>query len=83
MSVEQDFMANINQTLFNFVVFNLLRNAIYYFDSYPDSQVIIQTEKGRFQNHVIFTDTGPGIPQIYLARIFEDFSVTIKLEGVV
>ncbi|KJY93348.1 histidine kinase [Vibrio neptunius] len=81
VSVEQDFIANINQTLFNFVLFNLLRNAIYYFDSYPDSQVIIQTEKGRFQNHVIFTDTGPGIPQIYLARIFEDFFSHNKTGG--
>lgn len=41
-----DFVAKLNETLFNFVIFNLIRNAIYYFDSYPDSQIEISTVLG-------------------------------------
>ncbi|TOE88682.1 hypothetical protein CGJ35_27010, partial [Vibrio parahaemolyticus] len=36
LPTQNDFVAKINETLFNFVIFNLIRNAIYYFDSYPD-----------------------------------------------
>lgn len=73
LDISQDFVVNLNETLFNFVLFNLLRNAIYYFDSYPDSTIYIRTEKGNCENRVIFSDTGPGIPQDYLVRIFDDF----------
>lgn len=73
LSLQQDFVAKINDTLFNFVLFNLLRNAIYYFDSYPESKIEIRTEKGQYENYVVFRDTGPGIPDNLLARIFDDF----------
>ncbi|MDG2676514.1 histidine kinase dimerization/phospho-acceptor domain-containing protein, partial [Vibrio parahaemolyticus] len=43
LPTQNDFVAKINETLFNFVIFNLIRNAIYYFDSYPDSQIEIRT----------------------------------------
>ncbi|MDG2683788.1 histidine kinase dimerization/phospho-acceptor domain-containing protein, partial [Vibrio parahaemolyticus] len=43
LPTQHDFVAKINETLFNFVIFNLIRNAIYYFDSYPDSQIEIRT----------------------------------------
>ncbi|MCA2441911.1 MULTISPECIES: histidine kinase dimerization/phospho-acceptor domain-containing protein, partial [Vibrio] len=39
LPTQNDFVAKINETLFNFVIFNLIRNAIYYFDSYPNSQI--------------------------------------------
>ncbi|USD33517.1 hybrid sensor histidine kinase/response regulator [Vibrio coralliilyticus] len=73
LDIEQDFVVKINETLFNFVLFNLLRNAIYYFDPYPDSTITIRTLKGNDQNQVIFSDTGPGIPEAYLSKIFDDF----------
>ncbi|WP_414932126.1 response regulator [Vibrio europaeus] len=73
LDLAQDFVVKINDTLFNFVLFNLLRNAIYYFDSYPNSQIEISTEKGPYENYVIFKDTGPGIPENLLTRIFDDF----------
>lgn len=71
--LEHDFVANINETLFNFVMFNLLRNAVYYFDSFPESTVEIRTEADEFENKIIVRDTGPGIPEALLARIFDDF----------
>ncbi len=69
----EDFVANINDTLFNFVIFNLLRNAIYYFDSYPESQIEISTLTDNHENQVIFRDTGPGIDSRYVQRVFDDF----------
>ncbi|WP_260259211.1 response regulator [Vibrio intestinalis] len=68
-----DFRAKINDTLFSFVIFNLLRNAIYYFDSYPDSKIEIRTMAGKYENYVIFRDTGPGIPEKLINRVFDDF----------
>lgn len=73
LDISQDFVVNLNETLFSFVLFNLLRNATYYFDSYPNSTICIRTEQGKYENRVIFSDTGPGIPQDYLVRIFDDF----------
>ncbi|WP_428774251.1 hybrid sensor histidine kinase/response regulator [Vibrio sp.] len=68
-----DFTINVNETLFNFVVFNLLRNAIYYFDSYPKSEIFVSTETSEFGNRVLFKDTGPGVPADIIDRIFDDF----------
>ncbi len=68
-----DFSVRVNDTLFNFVVFNLLRNAIYYFDSFPDSQIDIKTVSRFHENVVIFRDTGPGIPDSIKRQIFDDF----------
>ncbi|CAE6911294.1 PhoQ Sensor [Vibrio sp. B1FIG11] len=68
-----DFVAKLNETLFNFVIFNLIRNAIYYFDSYPDSQIEISTKTGLYENTLIFRDTGPGIDETISHKIFDDF----------
>ncbi|MDG2728168.1 HAMP domain-containing sensor histidine kinase, partial [Vibrio parahaemolyticus] len=68
-----DFVAKLNETLFNFVIFNLIRNAIYYFDSYPDSQIEIRTQTGAYENILIFRDSGPGIDSSILHKIFDDF----------
>ncbi|AYO19403.1 hybrid sensor histidine kinase/response regulator [Vibrio owensii] len=68
-----DFVAKLNETLFNFVIFNLIRNAIYYFDSYPDSQIEISTKTGPYENILVFRDTGPGIDETISHKIFDDF----------
>lgn len=68
-----DFVAKLNETLFNFVIFNLIRNAIYYFDSYPDSQIEISTQTGSYENILTFRDTGPGIDETITHKIFDDF----------
>ena len=68
-----DFVAKLNETLFNFVIFNLIRNAIYYFDSYPDSQIEISTQVCSYENMLTFRDTGPGIDETIAHKIFDDF----------
>lgn len=73
LHTDVDFAVRVNDTLFNFVVFNLLRNAIYYFDSYPQSRIDIKTVQRFHENVVIFRDTGPGIDESVRQQIFEDF----------
>lgn len=70
---QDDFVVKLNETLFNFVIFNLIRNAIYYFDSYPNSQIEITTQIGSYEHVLIFKDTGPGIDEVIADKIFEDF----------
>lgn len=73
VSNEHEFVAKINDTLFNFVLFNLLRNSLYYFDSYPDCEIHISMEQHHHENCVVFHDTGPGIDPQIRAKIFDDF----------
>ncbi|QIL86891.1 hybrid sensor histidine kinase/response regulator (plasmid) [Vibrio sp. HDW18] len=70
---QADFVANLNETLFNFVIFNLIRNATYYFDAYPNSQIEITTQIGSYENILIFKDSGPGIDESISHKIFDDF----------
>lgn len=70
---QDDFVVMLNETLFNFVIFNLIRNAVYYFDSYPASQIEMSTQTGPYENVLIFRDTGPGIDNTIVHKIFDDF----------
>ncbi|MDW6004837.1 ATP-binding response regulator [Vibrio mangrovi] len=81
IAADDGFPLKVNETLFNFVIFNLLRNALYYFSSYAESQVEIRTESGQKSNCIIFRDTGPGIPDDVRTRIFEEFYSYDKPNG--
>ncbi|MGC9401683.1 response regulator [Vibrio genomosp. F10] len=73
LRIDGDFYVKVNDTLFNFVIFNLLRNAIYYFDSYPDSQITISASQHENQATVVIRDSGPGISDKIQSQIFNDF----------
>ncbi|MCL4124663.1 UNVERIFIED_CONTAM: hypothetical protein GTU68_029961 [Idotea baltica] len=72
MDIKNNFIINVNDTLFGFILFNLLRNAIHYFDN-SDSKISISLTKGNTTNSLIFRDTGPGIDPNILPSIFDDF----------
>jgi two-component system, CAI-1 autoinducer sensor kinase/phosphatase CqsS len=83
MQITRDdkFIFRINETLFVFVLFNLLKNAIYYFKSHPESRVVIRMEKGGQFNRIYFRDTGPGISKEAMPRIFESYYTSGKSGG--
>jgi two-component system autoinducer 1 sensor kinase/phosphatase LuxN len=81
LKTQIDFQVCVNETLFDFVIFNLLRNALYYFDSYPDSVVELTLEAGESYNQLRFIDYGPGIEPQVVQRIFDDFFTFRKPGG--
>jgi two-component system CAI-1 autoinducer sensor kinase/phosphatase CqsS len=74
---EADFNFRGDETAFLFVLFNLLKNALYYTSAYPDSLITVTV-----QDHMVrVRDTGPGIPAHSLARLFEPFRSEGKAGG--
>jgi CheY-like chemotaxis protein len=73
----QDFVFRGDETRFVFTLFNLLKNATYYFDKHPKARVTITV------NHRIVTveDTGPGIKPEVISRLFEAFHSEGKQGG--
>lgn len=72
-----DFTFKGDETRFIFTLFNLLKNAIYYFDQYPKAGIVIRV------NHQTVTvdDTGPGMKPEVFARVFEAFHSVGKPGG--
>ena len=70
---------------FSFIIFNLLKNALFYLNEYPDSVVTIGLKerviKGKKMNSIFINDTGPGIPEESLEKLFEDFYTSGKKDG--
>ncbi len=81
LAKQADFAVELNEILFQFVIFNLIRNAVYYFDSYPESEINITTQVGNYENILIFRDTGPGIDKNIIHKIFDDFFSYRKSSG--
>lgn len=74
-----------SETIFKYILFNLVKNSLYYLKEYPDSVITIGTETktmDKTQYNVIFVhDTGPGIPINIIPKLFDDFYTSGKKEG--
>lgn len=70
LQVTQDFMFRGDETAYLFVIFNLLKNAIYFFPTHPQARITITVG----DQHVHVRDTGPGMPQELATRLFQPFS---------
>ena len=84
LSTKENFIIKANKTAFTYVIFNLLKNALYYLNSYPNQYVKIYFKKGLSEsdfNQVIFEDNGPGIPADKIKNLFEPFYTSGKKEG--
>lgn len=70
---------------FTFVVYNLLKNALYYLKEYPDSIVKIGSESKEINkvdwNVIYIHDFGPGISSESILKLFDDFYTFGKREG--
>ncbi len=81
LDAKESFLIRVNETFFIFVIFNLLKNALFYFKSHPNSRITIKLKKGREKNILLFRDTGPGISRDDLPHIFDSFHTRGKRDG--
>lgn len=75
--VQEDFTFRGDETAFLFVLFNLIKNALYYVPAYPQTRVTITVGN----QEVCVRDSGPGIPADVLAGLFEAFRSVGKSGG--
>lgn len=72
-----DFVFKGDETRFIFTLFNLLKNAVYYFDQYPKAGIVIRVDP----QTVTVEDSGPGMQPEVLVRVFEAFHSAGKPGG--
>jgi len=77
VQILQDFIFKGDETLYIFILFNLIKNALYYFKSHPNANLTITVEEGK----VLVRDTGPGISEKVRAQLFEAFKTSGKAQG--
>ncbi|KQT10753.1 hypothetical protein ASG30_08045 [Ramlibacter sp. Leaf400] len=75
-----DFSFRGDPTALELVLFNLLRNALYYVPLHPAMAVTITVEGG-LAPRIVVRDTGPGIEPDLLSRLFQEFQTAGKAEG--
>jgi CheY-like chemotaxis protein/signal transduction histidine kinase len=77
LQVDGDFVFRGDETAYLFVIFNLLKNAVYYFPTHPAARVTITVG----DQQVRVRDTGPGMPGDVVARLFQPFTSIGKPGG--
>ncbi len=70
-----------DKDLFIYVLFNLIKNALYY-KAKPGFSIEISTHRENTWNIVRVYDTGPGIPARNIERIFDSFYTAGKKGGI-
>ena len=74
--IEEDFYFMGLDSLFIFVFFNLIKNAIYSINAVLKGEITITLKPGRGVNRIVFRDTGEGIKQADMEKIFKGFYTT-------
>lgn len=77
LTVREDFVFRGDETRYLYVLFNLLKNAIFYFSEHPEAGIKIIVD----DQSVTVEDTGPGMKPEVLARAFEPFHSVGKPGG--
>jgi signal transduction histidine kinase len=76
LELEDDFSFMGVESLCIYILFNLLKNAYYSIQSAQKGDIHIILKQGGYQNYLIFRDTGLGIDEKIVGRIFEGFFTT-------
>jgi len=71
--VKNDFEFLGNKLIFVHVLFNLLKNSLYYTSKKKEPSITICLQYGKSKNILHFRDNGAGIPKKYLKYIFQKF----------
>lgn len=77
VEIKADFTFKGDETAYLFVLFNLIKNALYYAAAYPKTRVTITVD----QQQVRVRDNGPGVAPDVLAGLFEPFRSVGKSGG--
>lgn len=77
---EGDFRFRGDPAALELVLFNLLKNALYYLPLHPAMTVTV-TVIAAPSPCIVVRDTGPGIPADLLPRLFREFQTSGKVEG--
>ncbi len=76
-----DFTFRGAESIYIFVLFNLIMNALYFLRSNPAGRIDIRLQRGESRNRVIIRDNGPGIAKEILGKIFDPFFTSRKKGG--
>ncbi len=74
----EDFEIHAPRLLIVHVLFNLIKNGLYYVQRAGKGDITLSTERGTTANKLIVHDTGAGIPESELRQIFERFYTTTQ-----
>jgi two-component system CAI-1 autoinducer sensor kinase/phosphatase CqsS len=78
VEIDADFRIRAPQLMVVHVLFNLIKNGLYYVQSAGKGEVTISTRMTNGNNQILVIDTGSGIPPIVQKQIFERFYTTTK-----
>lgn len=77
--IAKDFTFKAEETLYIFILLNLIKNAVYYLKDHPQSFITITVDGNT--NTIKVRDTGPGIPSHMLPYLFNSFFTSGKEGG--
>lgn len=82
--IKNDFSFRGDETIFIYIIFNIIKNSLYYLKKSSDLSIEVSIRKssdsGKF-NEIIITDSGPGISASKLKTIFHSFVTSGKKGG--
>jgi len=73
---EIDFDFTGNELMMTHVLFNLIKNALYYLEAAGKGEIYISLKKGDNHNTLYFRDTGNGVSKTVLHKLFTQFFTT-------